>query len=384
MKILQYSQHIWGVGHFFRGLEISKALEGHEVVLITGGDRLEFPLPIHVRERRLPGIMTGENPKQLVAVQRGATLGKTRREREKKLLEIYLQEAPDVFLIEFYPFGRNAFRFELDPLLEKIRKEALPKSLVACSLRDILVEKTDPLYEERVIGKLNRFFDALLIHADPSVVRLDETFGRMGDIGVPVVYTGFVASRPAPGARSRIRKENGIGDDDFLIAASAGGGKAGAPLLKSVVKAFRRMQPEKRCHLHVFSGPYMDADEYGELAGLAGERTRVSRFTSDFPSYLAASDLSVSMAGYNTCMNILSAGVRSLVWPFSYDREQGIRAQRLARMGTLRILSDADLVPERLAHLLMENLLEGMPSPYRVDLEGAFRTAKWLMERVGD
>ena len=55
------------------------------------------------------------------------------------------------------------------------------------------------------------------------------------------------------------------------------------------------------------------------------------------------------MAGYNTCMNILSAGATAMVWPFAQNREQRQRAEALADLGLLEVLEDADLDPERLA-----------------------------------
>ena len=85
------------------------------------------------------------------------------------------------------------FGFELEPLLADIRKGRFGQIRSVCSLRDILVEKKDPTaYEERVIRRLNRHFDALLIHSDPEILRLEETFSRVADINIPVAYTGFI------------------------------------------------------------------------------------------------------------------------------------------------------------------------------------------------
>jgi len=383
MKIIYYSQHIWGIGHVFRTLEICKALNGHEVVLVTGGDRVDAQMPDHVREFRLPVIMTDSNPKNLVATDNGMSLEQTHQKRKQMLHDIYAAESPDVLMIEFYPFGRNAFRFELDPLLEGIRANELPKSLVVSSLRDILVEKVDiHLYEPRVIKKLNRYFDALLIHADPNLVKLDETFGRMNEIEVPVVYTGFVATKPLPDARSRIREMLGIKDAEKLIVVSSGGGKAGAPLIEAVLKAFPRLNLHDSCHLYVFTGPYMSAEDFTRFHRCSNERIKISRFTTDFLSYLAAADLSVSMGGYNTCMNLLTSGVTALVWPFSYDREQGLRARRLARRGVLRVLGDPDLNPEQLAGIMKKALTEKNGPASRIDLDGAAHTAEWLMRII--
>ena len=89
-------------------------------------------------------------------------------------------EAPNLLLIELFPFGRKAFRFELDPLLAEIDAGRLPACKVVCSVRDILVEKENAAkHESRAVDILNRQFDALLVHADPRVVRLEE--GRVAD-----------------------------------------------------------------------------------------------------------------------------------------------------------------------------------------------------------
>jgi len=97
-------------------------------------------------------------------------------------------------------------------------------------------------------------------------------------------------------AAKRIRKKMGIGDDQMLIVASAGGGNVGAPLLKSVVHAFNRMETENS-RLQVFSGPFLDQNEFDGLKKMANENLRVDRFTADFLSCLAAADLSVSVGG---------------------------------------------------------------------------------------
>jgi predicted glycosyltransferase len=131
-------------------------------------------------------------------------------------------------------------------------------------------------------------------------------------------------------------------------------------------------------HLHVFTGPYLNAADFERLQSLAHNRIKVFRFTPDFLAYLATANLSVSMAGYNTSMNLLAAQVPALVLPFSQDREQGLRAQRLARQGALQVLEDDDLDPSRLSAIMERTLRQGPPAPIPVDLDGALNSAKWL------
>ena len=264
-------------------------------------------------------------------------------------------------------------------MLEAIRDGSLPPARVVCSLRDILVEKSDPAaYEARVLDRLNRFFDALMIHADREVIRLEETFGRSAEIAVEQVYTGFVAPRPAPDARRRLRRQLGLGENEKLIVASAGGGNVGRELLEAVLAAFQHLPRNSDCRLHVFTGPFAAAEAFESFQRFANQRCRIFRFTPDFVSYLAAADLSVSMAGYNTSMNILATGVPALVWPFPQNREQGLRAGRLERRGALTVLAAPDLAPGPLAKRMQE-ALERDPAPAGgINLDGAANTAAWL------
>jgi predicted glycosyltransferase len=377
MKILIYCQHVLGVGHFFRTLEICRALTGHDVVLVTGGSPVDAGLPAHVREIRLPGLMMDEDFKALHAAGDGPSVEEIKAERRDRFMDIVREEAPELMLVELYPFGRKKFRFELDPVLKAIRSGELPPCQVVCSLRDILVEKADTAsYEERVVSTLNRYFDAVLIHADPELVRLEETFSRLDDIELPMVYTGFVTPRPPAGARERMRKELWLSPDTALIVASAGGGKVGGPLLEAAVHAVGRLDHDVR--LQVFTGPFMEDEIVSRLRSVSDSRIVVERFTPDFLSWLAAADLSISMGGYNTTMNLLAARTPSLIWPFGQNREQRLRAERIARHGGLELLSDEDLEPARLAERITAVLNRRERPGIRLDLEGAEATARWI------
>ena len=379
MKIIQYCQHVLGVGHFFRSLEICRALSDHEVVLVTGGPRVDAKLPDHVREVRLPNLQMNQDFKGLFSSRQNSTLEKIKADRQKSLLALFESEKPDIFLVELYPFGRKAFRFELDPVLEEISSNKRPACGVVCSVRDILVEKEDQFkHETRVVKTLNNYFDAVLVHADPNLAQLNETFNQYEKIEIPVVYTGYIAPGPEPDAAQKIRRHLQVGDDELLIIASAGGGNVGAPLLAAAVKAFNHLTVDKARYLKVFTGPFLECADFDNLNNMAGPNVRIERFTSDFLSYLAAADLSISMGGYNTTMNILATGVPALVWPFAQNREQRLRAGRLAKAGLLNVLEDDDLHPQRLAGQMDSILAAPNSSQVKFNLDGAANTAKWI------
>jgi predicted glycosyltransferase len=379
MKIIFYCQHILGIGHLFRSLEICKALKGHGVLLIIGGPRIETNIPKHVKVVRLPELQMDTHFNGLFNSQMQISVDQIKEQRQKKLLALFEKEKPDIFLVELYPFGRKAFRFELDPLLAAIRDQGHSPCAVVCSVRDILVEKEDrQRHEGRAVDILNRFFDAVVVHSDPNLIKLEETFSFHAQISIPLFYTGYIAKKPPANARRQIRSRLKIMDKDHLIVASAGGGSVGKPLLESTINAFKKFSRDSSARLMVYTGPYIAEKDFGYLKSLANQRITVEKFTSNFLAVMAAADLSISMGGYNTSMDILACGVPAMVWPFGHNREQRLRAQRLAERGTLKILNDEHLKPDCLADILAQTLSEPHPGRLDIDLDGAAHTARWL------
>jgi predicted glycosyltransferase len=379
MKIAVYCQYVMGVGHLFRMLEICRALKGHDVLLLTGGPPVDASIPDHVRHLPMTGLKMDAAFRHLLPMEEGADVERIKVERQRMLIDTFAAEKPDVALIELYPFGRKAFRFELDPLLEMVHKPGPLRCRTVCSLRDILVEKKDLTgFEKRVIKILGRSFDALLVHGDPRVIRLEATFTRVADISVPLAYTGYVAPPVPPGARERVRSALGVSSQERLVVASAGGGRIGRRLLETVVSAMELIDPDLHCRLHLFTGPFIDEATYEKLNRQTGDKFRMERFTTDFLSFLAAADLSVSMGGYNTCMNILTSRVPALVRPSPRDQEQRLRVERLARLDAMEQLDESDLDPRRLAARMEARLRRSDPPAVSIDMQGAANTARWL------
>lgn len=376
MKILVYCQHVLGIGHLFRTLEIIRHLKEHRIMLVLGGPPVPLELPDHVEIHRLPGLRMDTEFSWLLPVDSGQSVEEVKEKRKTMLRQTAEKFQPDVILIELFPFGRNGFSFELVPLLEAIRTGELPAASVLCSLRDILVEKKDQeKFERRVIERLNRLFDGLLIHGDPEVISLDATFTRMKEITVPVIYTGYICEQSRPGDSDALKKEIRLEPDEKLIVVSAGGGNVGFPLLLNAVQAFELLEFPVRMQL--FTGPYLSEEHFTQLTQRKVHGIRIARFADNFPDWLAAADLSISMGGYNTTMNILAAGTPALILPFSQNREQSMRTRRLAEMANIRVLDEKKLSPAALAADIATMIRrEKMVPPVRLD--GAEETSTWL------
>ncbi|BDC52112.1 hypothetical protein F183_A44270 [Bryobacterales bacterium F-183] len=135
--------------------------------------------------------------------------------------------------------------------------------------------------------------------------------------------------------------------------------------------------------MHVFTGPYLADSEFRQLKEQSGPHVTIERFAHDFVQRVAAADLLVSMAGYNTCMNILSTAVRALVLPFTgnQNEEQTIRAHKLQTLGCLTMLEAADLeTPSRLAQRIHDGLSQPKPATASLNLQGVGTTRQLLWD----
>lgn len=384
MNVSYYCQHVLGIGHFHRSVAICRAIaRRHPTTLILGGPPVELTEP-GIEVLRLPGLQMDREFNNMVPCQPGVSLAEVKTARQKQLFAHFQVNRPDVFITELYPFGRKAFRFELDPLLEAIRDGSLAPCSCYCSVRDILVEKKTgrEKFEQRAVQTINSSFDGILVHADPEIITLETTFSRLGDIRVPLHYTGFVtvdrsdAAKDDAGVRG-IREKLGLAPADKLLVGSIGGGSVGSELLDAAIRAVTILQDSLTAHLQLFCGPYCDEATYATLRNSIGEHMTIERFTDRFPAWLEAADLSISMAGYNTCMNLVQAGIPALVYPFQQNNEQRLRAKRLGRKAPIIIIDETDLTP----HLLAKKIAEQLEQPRMaadIKLNGATETLEQL------
>jgi predicted glycosyltransferase/peptidoglycan/xylan/chitin deacetylase (PgdA/CDA1 family) len=376
-KVMFYCQHVLGMGHLVRSMALVEGLnQEFEVCFVNGGEIVDgFKTPSGVRLENLPPLKSDEDFTGLGGKD-GQNLQEIQEARSQQLFKCYEDFQPDLIVIELFPFGRKKFAFELIPLLARVRLEG--KSKIVCSLRDILVQKRDQAkHEASVCNTLNRYFDSVVIHADPSFQRLEETFGAMHNINIPIQYTGYVIQGEPEISEEAIA----LRSDVPLFLASIGGGRVGVELLESSIEASHLLKEELEHQLLIFTGPYLPQEDFARLQEKVASQPQIilKRFTATFLKYIERVTVSISMAGYNTCMNILSTGVQALVLPFAGggNDEQGSRARKLEALGLLGVLAAEKLNGEYLAEKIKERL-EPQKVRTELNLQGVATTTQLL------
>lgn len=368
-RVFFHVQHLLGIGHLKRAATLCRALarSGFEVTLASGGARVPGVVPPEVKLVQLPAMAAADASFKHLVDEAGKPIGEEwKRRRAARVLEAWRAARADVLIVELFPFGRRQLRFELLPLLE-----AAGDALVVCSVRDLLQSR--PSREPEAVGLVEKYFDRVLVHGDPSVAPFDRSFTAAGRIADRLAYTGYVVDRESPSSGS----DPDPGKGEVLV--SAGGGAVGRRLLETAIRA-RPLTRLRERTWRVLAGT--NADFLDELRLLAKGGVAVERSRNDFTALLRNCELSISQAGYNTVMETLQARARAVVVPFSQgsETEQGLRARLFAERNLLTFLAEGDLSAENLAAAVDRAALRPRPAAPGVDLDGARRSAELIRQ----
>ncbi len=364
-RVLFHVQHLLGIGHLRRtarlaracaerGLDVTVASGGLAVAEVVFGDAALVQLP--------PLRATDESFRTLVDDGGRPIDDAWRGRRRDALLDLFARVAPDVLVVEMFPFGRRQLRFELLPLLEAARASGV---YTVSSVRDVLTARKPERTAEAAAWAI-ALFDAVLVHGDPAVIGFDESFPAAADIHDRLSYTGYIAPPPeAPGGR------DSPGWDEVVV--SAGGGAVGERLLRTALEA--RADSDRRWRL--LAGGNLDDGAFAALCEAAPGGVVVERARNDFPALLANCAVSVSQGGYNTLVEALHARARMVIIPFSRggQTEQSLRARRFEALGLARCVGEDELSPPRLAAAIDAALAAPPPPRGTVNMDGAARSA---------
>lgn len=374
--VMIYVQHLLGVGHLHRVSAIARAMarNGFATTLVSGG----MPDPtLHglegIRFIQLPPARAQDSSFRVLLDEHDVPVtDEWRAMRLARLQAVFDEVAPDVLLTELFPFGRRPMRFELLPLLARIR-ERRPKPLVFCSVRDILVDRSKPERDLDSIAWLQQHYDGAFIHGDPAIVPFEKTFPLADRIRDQLEYTGYIVEQ-------HDIPQTGAGEGEVLV--SAGGGAVGLPLFRTALAA-KPLSAARDQQWRILVSRQENTAAVEELRQLAGPDVIIEPVRPDFPGMLRHCLLSISKAGYNTVMETLASRARAVVVPFAggEETEQALRANLLAERGLLQVVRESGLTPQRLADAI-DAALASAPATAGIRLDGADETVRLVRHHL--
>lgn len=370
VRALFHVNHLWGVGHFTRTAAIANAVvdAGGGATIIAGNQPVSGRAKDGVAVVALPAIRAPDPTYARLVDTEGAPVSVDLWAERLRRIDATLESGHwDVLVTETFPFGRRKLAKELLHLVGAAKACGMT---VVSSIRDLPTAPADPRRLDECAERLQRHYDAVLVHGDPAIVGLQDVWP--GEIPVPTLMSGYVvdAVPPIPGERRG-------------VVVTGGGGGDSAALLGAALEA--RLAGVLADEPWTFiAGPLAPEDLPAALREARSPGVTVLGHVEDLPARLAAARLAISRGGYNTVIESVAAATRTVVVPFAPEGEpeQALRAQHFAAARLVQHLPEERLSAAALAEACTAALAAPPPDPSLLQLDGAAQSAS-LLARLG-
>ena len=332
IRVMLYSHDSFGLGHLRRNLaiagEITRAFPGASAMIVSGSPcASRFQLPGGTDLKTIPSITKDQNGRY-VTDSFGGSLETTLRFRRRAILETYRAFSPDLVIIDHQPTGLKG---EAMTMLREAKENG---TKIFFGMRDV-VDAPDVVRRDwdnpECQWALNQCYDQVCIYGKQEIFDPRNAYAPLLGNVKHCEFVGFIVpEKEEQTAKVREHRKK-------RVLVTFGGGNDGAERAEHYLSALT-MQPVS-WDSHVVTGPLMSYDRVRQLKETARKiepagSVSVKRFHRNLPKLMPQFDAIVSMAGYNSCAEILQSGVPAVFLPRSFPRqEQLIRAVRLAQRG---------------------------------------------------
>lgn len=373
-RVLIVVTHLLGTGHLARALGLARgfAAAGDEVVLASGGMPVPHMDMSGVTLVQLPPLRSdGTDFARLLDETGTPARPEVFEVRRAALRACVATLQPEIVITELFPFGRRGLKDEFTGLLAQA--EALPqRPRIFASVRDILAPPSKPRKAAFAEDMIAAHYDGVLVHADPEVITLDASWPISDALKSKLRYTGFVA----PCLPSVPEHTDGHGE----ILVSAGGGSVGDRLFDAALGAAAGSAHTWR----LLVGGHDAQARIARLAQAAPRNALVEPARADFRVLLQRCVASISLAGYNTAMDVLQTGIPAVMVAFDdgAEVEQTLRAGALARLPRLETVGLAEVTTQTLSDALTRVLSDPTPRDTGLRFDGGARTREICLAGV--
>ncbi|MEM6751689.1 MAG: glycosyltransferase [Cyanobacteria bacterium P01_C01_bin.38] len=390
MRIMVYSHDAFGLGNIRRMLAICEHLLSEipelSILLLSGSPMLQgFRLPRGLDYIKLPCVNRG-NSGQVAVKYLGMDVDEIVKLRSELIFSAAVNFQPDLFLVDKKPLG---IKNELAATVKYLYKN-LPETKLVLLLRDILnkPEQTiDEWQKNSYYEIIDKFYRMLLIVGSQNVFDFNQEYKLPINLTDKTRFCGYIRRDNGRIPSSMIRQELELKNKEKLVLVTPGGGEDGYLLVKTYLQGQEFLKQNRKCIKSlVFCGPEMPAEHKQELYKIAAQypQVKMREFSNDLMSYVSAADAVVSMGGYNTVCEILSAAKPAIIVPrIKPSEEQLIRSQRMQDSGLLKSIHPESLTPQTLMTQL-DQVLKNPEKPKDIDLEGLPRVARHIRNLLAD
>jgi predicted glycosyltransferase len=363
-RILFYCHDSYGLGHLRRTLTLAsywhQRWPASSQLIVTGSpSATQFDLPGTTDSVKLPSVVkveAGRYEPRFLPIP----FDDVWRLRRDIVFSAASAFQPAALIVDNVPTGLKG---EIIPTLRYLKETG--QARLVLGLRDIVDDRPRVVRDwqrEGVYELLDELYDLIVIYGDPSVYDPVREYDFSPRAAAKTRYVGYLERGPVSRSAEAVRTELGL-KTDRLVVVTAGGGDDGYAVLRAMQGALHLQGESASFDCLLVTGPLMSAADRRALRRDAPvcSTFHYQEFVHVMLDYVAAADVVVSMGGYNSVCEILSARRPAIIVPrVEPRREQLIRAEAMSRRGLVRVLHPTELTPDRLLREILE-LLERPP-----------------------
>lgn len=361
-RVFAYCHDSVGIGHLARTLSIcdrvGRTYPFSSFLVATGTpyvplfqnlqrvDYIKLPALAKSSQRTYQGKYLPLSPSHLFAY------------RKSVLQDTVKHFDPEIVLVDKAPIGVCG---ELLPALRWLRQHR-PSTRVVFGMRDIEDESEATIQQWNESGipeALEECFDEIWVYGERDVFDVVEEYRLSPAIRDKLTFMGYVTR----GACDHVRRQV---ESRPTVLVTVGGGTDGEFLLTSYLAKAAASLGEDGVQSVIVGGPDLPQAVGAELRRRAESLPGVVWLDFEACMYcrIRASDLVVSMGGYNTLCQIVSNRKPALIIPRTKPRlEQAIRAKLWADRGLLDTMYPDEVTPAGLGNRLREVLSRAQVNP---------------------
>ena len=327
-------------------------LQGDASILTFSDSQLGqfFPVSPHHDYIKLPSIAK-DSPGKWKATHLSMSFPEILHLRKQLLSHVLINYSPDILLVDHMPHGAMG---ELLPALESLKHSRMHTQVVL-GLRDILDGPDVTINRWKVEGAydaIERYYARILVFGMKDVYNVVEKYQFPAAEAKKLFYCGYVTNldnaNNAHAIRARFLANKSI--HTKLIVVMAGGGADAYPLMSTLIDALPKVLEHHKCVVAIVTGPFMPADLIADLNRRAAKLpVHMMESVHDSLSHIAAADLVISMAGYNTSVEILRMRRPAILVPRAGpSAEQRTRARLFADKNWVDMIDPDELTAKKL------------------------------------
>jgi predicted glycosyltransferase len=391
MRGIIYCVHLSGVGHLKRMLTLAKGLvDDCEITFIQAGRNDNFTF-------RHPNFYHMKLPFSDSFLLRFRTIYQFKtslpavnqylKKRKKKLFSLMDFSKPYDFIItEQIPLTKLIFLNETYSILQAAKevnpnvafissqKGATPCNSSQGETLPFTIEQNgeDSDISRYRLKQIQSYYDKILVHCDPQITRLEETFRYCDEIREKIEYTGYISPKSKKYPPSDQRKK--------MILVTTGAGSKGGSLIEVLMKVISQISDYNFIFIQ---DPMMQAKIIQLLnkVNAEHENMKVVDFLDNFDEKLRQCSLAITLAG-STLINIYLTGTPALVYRELCDGGQQVLGKRFADQGIIRLVEEEDLSPEKLKNLILETIKHPPKPNITLNVSGVENTRKAIKKIV--